>query len=88
MQKIQLVPWDTPQPSPIASAVTVTMRDGRVMQAEVADFKGTPDNPLSAGELWDKVLLLTRDYDSGPTTAVFDRLLRLEEEPSLDWISI
>lgn len=88
MKRIRLVPWDTPQPSSIASAVTVTMRDGRVMKAEVADFKGTPDNPLSASELRAKVLLLTRDHDSARVTAMFDRLLHLEEEGSLDWVSV
>ena len=82
------MPWDTAQPSPIASAVTVTMRDGTVIKAEVADFKGTPDNPLSAGELRDKVLLLTRDHGPGSVTAMFDRLLCLEQEPSLDWVSV
>ena len=59
MERIRLVPWDTPSPSPIASTVTVTMRDGKVLSAVVADFKGTPDNPLNASELRDKVLLLT-----------------------------
>jgi 2-methylcitrate dehydratase PrpD len=88
MKRIRLVPWETPQPSPIASAVTVTMRDGRVMKAEVADFKGTPENPLSANELRDKVLLLTRDHDSACVTPMFDRLLHLEEEATLDWISV
>jgi len=88
MRKIRLVPWDTAQPSPIASAVTVTMRDGTVIKAEVADFKGTPDNPLSAGELRDKVLLLTRDHDPGGVTVMFDRLLCLEQEPGLDWVSV
>ena len=51
MERIRLVPWDTPPPSPIASAMTVTMRDGKVLRSEVADFRGTPDNPLSASEL-------------------------------------
>ena len=41
-------------PSPIASAVTMTMRDGKVLRSEVADFKGTPDNPLTASELRSK----------------------------------
>ena len=88
MKRIRLVPWDTPQPSLIASAVTVTMRDGRVMKAEVADFKGTPDNPLSASELRAKVLLLTRDHDFARVAAMFDRLLHIEEEGSLDWVSV
>lgn len=87
MQRIRLVPWDTTQPSPIASVVTMTMRDGRVLSSEVVDFKGTPDNPLSASELRDKVLMLTRDYDAANTIAMFDRLLHIETESTLDWIS-
>jgi 2-methylcitrate dehydratase PrpD len=88
MKRVRLVPWDTPQPSPIASAVIVTMQDGSVIRAEVADFKGTPDNPLSAAELRDKVLLLTRDHDSSRVAAMFDRLSNLEQESSVDWISV
>ena len=48
MERIRLVPWDREPPSPIASATTVTRRDGKTLTAVVADFKGTPDNPLSA----------------------------------------
>jgi 2-methylcitrate dehydratase PrpD len=86
MARIKLLPWDRPQPSPIASVVTLTMNDGKVLQSEVADFKGTPDNPLSASELRDKALLLTRDYDAGAMTTMFDRLRQIETEASLDWI--
>ena len=88
MQRIRLVPWDTPQPSPIASTVTVTMRDGKVLRAEVSDFKGTPDNPLSADELREKVLLLTRDHDTTSVTAMFNRLQHLEDEADVDWICV
>ena len=86
MERITLVPWDRQPPSPIASATTVTRRDGTTVTAEVADFKGTPDNPLSASELRDKALLLTRDYDAGAMKSLFDRLLNLEAEPSVEWI--
>jgi hypothetical protein len=41
---------------------------------------------LNAGELRDKVMLLTRDYDAGAMTSMFDRLQRIEDEASLDWI--
>ena len=88
MERIRLVPWDTPSPSPIASTVTVTMRDGKVLSAVVADFKGTPDNPLNASELRDKVLLLTADHDAASVTAMFDRLLKLEAEATVDWICV
>jgi 2-methylcitrate dehydratase PrpD len=86
IKRIRLVPWDVPPPSPIASTVTMTMHDGRVLRSEVADFRGTPDNPLSTSELRDKVLLLTRDHDVTSMSAMFDRLLHLEEETFLDWI--
>jgi 2-methylcitrate dehydratase PrpD len=86
MERITLVPWDRQPPSPIASATTVTKRDGTTVTAEVADFKGTPDNPLSASELRDKALLLTRDYDAAAMRTLLDRLLNLESEPRVDWI--
>ena len=88
MDRIRLVPWETPPPTPIASTVTVTMRDGKVFSSEVADFRGTPDNPLTEPELRDKFLLLTREHNSSAMSALFDRLLKIEEEAILDWISV
>ena len=88
MPRIRLVPWDRPAPSLIASATTITMNDGRMLSAEVADFKGTPDNPLSPAELREKPMLLTRDYDAGAATTLFDRLAKIETEPTLDWVSL
>lgn len=87
VDRIRLVPWENSPPSPIASVVTLTMRDGNVHSSEVADFRGTPDNPLTETELRDKFLLLTRDHGPSAMTAKFDRLLQLEEETTLDWIS-
>jgi 2-methylcitrate dehydratase PrpD len=84
--RIRLVPWDTPQPTPIASRVTLTMRDERRRSVEVTDFKGTPDNPLSTGELRDKVMMLTRDYDAAAMSSMFNRLQQIEDESKLDWI--
>jgi 2-methylcitrate dehydratase PrpD len=86
MERIRLVPWDREPPSLIASATTVTKHDGTTLTTEVADFKGTPDNPLSASELRDKALLLTRDYDAAAMKSLFDRLLNLEAEPTVAWI--
>src|SRR5262245_7951775 len=88
IKRVRLVPWDTPQPTPIACQVTVMTSDGRVVRSEVADFKGTPDNPLSASELRDKVLLLTGDHDAASMAAMFDRLQQIEDEAGLDWICV
>ena len=68
--------------------MTMTMRDGKVLTFEVADFKGTPDNPLTASELRSKFLLLTRDYDASAMSTILDRLLHIEQETTLDWISV
>src|SRR5262249_42830827 len=84
----RLVPWDTPQPTPIACQVTLMMSDGRVVRPEVTDCKGTPANPLSASGLRDKVLLLTGDHDAASMAAMFDRLLQIEDEAGLDWICV
>ena len=65
-----------------------THGDGRVLTSQVTDFKGTPDNPLNAGELRDKVMLLTRDYDATAMNAMFNRLQQIEDEASLDWICV
>jgi 2-methylcitrate dehydratase PrpD len=88
IKRIRLVPWDMPQPTPIACQVAVTMRDGRVLRSEVADFKGTPDNPFSDSELREKLLLLTADYDAVSMNAMFDRLQHIDDEPTLDWICV
>jgi 2-methylcitrate dehydratase PrpD len=88
MDRIRLVPWDRQPPSPIACAVTIILRDGTVLKSEVADFRGTPDNPLNASELRDKFLLLTGDFEPAAMRTIFDRLRQIEFEQSLDWISI
>jgi hypothetical protein len=55
-------------PTPLAADVTVTLRDGRVLKRSIADFKGTPEQPLDGTELREKFLLLTRHCDAGRFT--------------------
>jgi len=87
--RIQLVPWAaSAMPSPIATTTTVSTNDGRVLKATVADFKGTPDNPLNREELREKFLKLTRRYDPASMSGLFERLQCIEDEGSLEWISI
>ena len=87
--RIQLVPWAAPaRPSSIATATTVNTSDGRVLKAIVADFKGTPDNPLDRAELREKFLMLTRHCSQVAMLSLFERLQCLEDEQSLEWISV
>jgi 2-methylcitrate dehydratase PrpD len=74
------------RPTPLAALVTVKLKDGRVLTRFVADFKGTPTQPLDQGELREKFLLLTRHCGGEHMTNMFDRLQNLEEESNLDWI--
>lgn len=86
--RIKLVPWDKPAPSPIASATTVKLKDGTVLDAEVADFRGTPENPLSREELRDKFAMLTREHDQTAMAVMFERLQGLEGERTLEWVAV
>jgi 2-methylcitrate dehydratase PrpD len=89
IDSIRLVPWGpSKRPSPIATVTTVTTKDGRVLKAEVGDFKGTPESPLDHCELREKFLMLTRDRDDAAMTDLFARVQNIEDESSLDWVSV
>jgi hypothetical protein len=66
----------------MGSAVTIALADGR-------RFEGRAENRmLEPGELDDKVLYLTRQAVGEPdATALFERLQKLDDARSLDWLS-
>ncbi len=74
--------------SDLASTVTVTLKDGRAVTRTVSEFKGTPARPLDQAELRDKFLLLTRHLDGERMGRIFARLQRIEDEKSLEWLSL
>ena len=76
------------RPTPLAAVVTVNLRDGRALTRSVADFKGTPEQPLERAELREKFLVLTRHCGDDEMGRMFDRLQDLEHEPELDWIGV
>jgi 2-methylcitrate dehydratase PrpD len=76
------------RPTPLAAVVTVTLHDGRVLARSVADFKGTPEDPLEQRELREKFLMLTRHCTGDDMGGMFDRLQDLENQPDLDWIGV
>jgi 2-methylcitrate dehydratase PrpD len=76
------------RPSPLAAVVTVKLKDGRTLGSTVADFKGTPAQPLDAAAMREKFLLLTRHCRSADMTEMFERLTNLERERDLDWIAV
>jgi 2-methylcitrate dehydratase PrpD len=76
------------RPTPLAAVVTVTLKDGRVLRRSVADFKGTPEQPLDQRELREKFLMLTRHCNADDMGEMIDRLQNLERESNLDWVGV
>lgn len=75
-----------PERGSIASTVTVTLRDGRVLTRRATEFKGMPKRPLDQAELQDKFLMLTHHLGRDRMSGIFARLQRLETEETLDWL--
>ena len=72
----------------LASTVTVTLIDGRVVSQRVTAFTGTPERPLDRDGLRQKFMLLTKAHPEPDMARLFDRLQQIETEPGLDWLSV
>jgi 2-methylcitrate dehydratase PrpD len=72
----------------MTSIVDVTLRDGRVLSGEAAFAKGSPDNPMSEGELLDKFLdcASVASVSRGAASQAATLILDLETQPSVDGI--
>jgi 2-methylcitrate dehydratase PrpD len=70
----------------LASTVTVTLKNGRMLTRRVTDFKGTPESPLNAEEMREKFMLLTQHCNEREMACLFERLQNLENERALDWV--
>jgi 2-methylcitrate dehydratase PrpD len=68
--------------------VTIRLKDGRELTRRVAAFKGTPERPFDQAELKEKFMLLTRNLDRAKAEATFARLQHIENEKTLEWISL
>jgi len=72
----------------LATTVTVRLKDGREFSRKVTSFKGTPERPLAQSELKEKFLLLAQRIGRDKAEPLFDRLQRIENEKSLDWLNV
>ncbi len=72
----------------VASTVTLTLKDGRVLTQRVTEFLGTPAHPLTGRELREKFGLLTQKHPAQQMTRIYDRLQNLEAEANLDWLRV
>jgi 2-methylcitrate dehydratase PrpD len=72
----------------LASTVTVSLTDGRVLSRHVTAFTGTPERPLDRAGLRQKFMLLTKAHAAADMARLFDRLQQIETEADLDWLSV
>jgi 2-methylcitrate dehydratase PrpD len=72
----------------LATTVTVRLKDGHEFSRKVTSFKGTPERPLAQAELKEKFLLLAQRIGRDKAEPLFDRLQRIENEKSLDWLNV
>jgi 2-methylcitrate dehydratase PrpD len=72
----------------LASTVTVTLKDGRVLTRTVDDFPGTPQSPLDRAALCEKFMILTQHCRRDAMMRLFERIAHLEVERDLDWLAI
>jgi 2-methylcitrate dehydratase PrpD len=81
-RRVRLMPEPGAEHTGMASTVTIGLADGR-------RFEGRAENGmLEPGELEDKFLRLTpRALGEAGAAALFERLQKLEDERSLDWLS-
>jgi len=72
----------------LATTVTVTLKDGRVLSQRVTAFTGTPERPLDRAGLRQKFMLLTKAHPEAAMARLFDRLQQIETEADLNWLSV
>jgi len=72
----------------LASTVTVTLKDGKVVSDHVTAFTGTPERPLDREGLRHKFMLLTKAHPKAEMARLFDRLQAIETEHDLKWLSV
>ena len=79
-RKVRLVAEESDRHGPAGSDITVVLADGRKFERYEAS------GMLEAGELPDKFARLTRKAMTAAGTGLYERLMRLEDETSLDWL--
>lgn len=70
----------------VPSTVTITTKDRRTLTRKVEAFRGTPARPFESSDMREKFLMLTRKQPGAER--MLERLQKLEEEESLEWLGV
>jgi 2-methylcitrate dehydratase PrpD len=73
--------------NPLASRVTVRLKDGRELVEEIEHFPGTPEQPLDRAGLREKFETITAGLRQSRPAAVFDSIAALERAPNVGALS-
>ncbi len=87
-RRVKMVAAPGQEREDLTSTVAVTLKGGRVVERKVTEFSGTPARPLDRAGLQEKFLLLTKRFPRDAMLRLFDRLQNLENERTLEWISV
>ena len=84
--KVELRKQTTVQ-NPLASRVTVRLKDGRELLEEIEHFPGMPEQPLDRAGLREKFETITADQRQKRPAAVLDSIARLEHASNVGALS-
>lgn len=73
--------------SPLASRVTVRLKDGRELADEIEHFPGTPEQPLDRAALREKFETITAGLRQNRPATVFDTIATLERASNVGALS-
>jgi 2-methylcitrate dehydratase PrpD len=73
---------------PWSATLTADVKDRRRLQIEVTDFPGTPTMPFAPDDLERKLQGLVPASLRPAAHRALERLMHLEKETSLDWLSV
>jgi len=86
--RVKMVAADGQPRSNLTATVEVTLKGGSTFSRRVVDFQGTPARPLDRAGLKEKFMLQTKRFPAVQMERLFDRIQNIENEPTLDWISV
>jgi 2-methylcitrate dehydratase PrpD len=72
----------------LTATVSVTLKDGRTVTRRTTEFQGTPERPLDRAGLHEKFMLMTKRFPKDAMERLFERLQNIDNERTLEWISV
>jgi 2-methylcitrate dehydratase PrpD len=78
-----LVRKDPVKNNPLASRVTVKLKDGKEFSLDLPHFPGMPQQPLNHDQLREKFMTITRSVLGRGADKVFDQLSAVEKVPTM-----